>query len=272
MTLAQRDERALWDQFRAACDAIFTARDAKRREADERKTEGRRALEALCAEMEQLAHAGEASEQEIRRRLRELQEQWRAKSGKSEPGMPALESRFRNARTAVDAGLAARARTREAAVWETLAAKERLCEALDARARSGQGEIGAAPDDWSALPALPPAWEQKLAKRREAALEARASPEAAQRHAERMDGAHAPRRNLLLELEMALGLESPAEFQPNRLALQVEQLRNRFQNAAKANVPSPAERLVAWCAEPGVADAADRARFDRILAGVSRLR
>jgi hypothetical protein len=27
----------------AACDAIFTARDAKRREADERKTEGRRA-------------------------------------------------------------------------------------------------------------------------------------------------------------------------------------------------------------------------------------
>jgi hypothetical protein len=270
MTLAQRDERALWDQFRAACDAIFTARDAKRREADERKSENRRALEALCAQMEQLAHAGETSEQDLRRHARELQEQWKVQGGRPEPGMPALESRFRNARTAVDAALAARARSREAAVWETLAAKERLCEALDARVRSGGN--GAVPDEWAALPPLPPAWERKLARRRDAALEALANPEATQRHVRLMDGAQATRRDLLLELEMALGLASPAELQPNRLALQVEQLRNRFQNAAKANAPSPAERLVAWCAEPGVAEAADRARFDRILAGAARLR
>jgi hypothetical protein len=220
--------------------------------------------------MEQLAHAGETSEQDLRRHARELQEQWKVQGGRPEPGMPALESRFRNARTAVDAALAARARSREAAVWETLAAKERLCEALDARVRSGGN--GAVPDEWAALPPLPPAWERKLARRRDAALEALANPEATQRHVRLMDGAQATRRDLLLELEMALGLASPAELQPNRLALQVEQLRNRFQNAAKANAPSPAERLVAWCAEPGVAEAADRARFDRILAGAARLR
>jgi hypothetical protein len=35
--LAQRDERALWEEFRAACDAVFTARNAKRKEEDERR-------------------------------------------------------------------------------------------------------------------------------------------------------------------------------------------------------------------------------------------
>ena len=53
--LAQRDERALWERFRAACDAVFEARHAKRKEEDGRKTEGRRALEDTCAQLEQLA-------------------------------------------------------------------------------------------------------------------------------------------------------------------------------------------------------------------------
>ncbi len=145
MTLAQRDERALWEQFRAACDAVFSAREAKRKEADGRKGESRRALEAICAELEQLARATDKDDQELRRALRELQEQWKKASGGSEPGMQALESRFRNARSAVDATLAARARSREAAVWQTLAAKERLCEGLDALVRSG-----ASPEDAAA--------------------------------------------------------------------------------------------------------------------------
>ncbi len=78
--------------------------------------------------------------------------------------------------------------------------------------------------------------------------------------------------NALLELEMALGLDSPGELQAQRLALQVRQLRDRFKSAATAPELSPADRLVAWCAEPGVADARDRERAQRAFAAMERLR
>jgi hypothetical protein len=278
MSLAQRDERALWEEFRAACDAVFEARQSRRREEDSRKSEGRRALEELCAEVERLAHAGDKDEQEIRRTLRDLQEQWKHKSSGTEPGMAGLESRFRNARSAVDGMLTARARSREAAVWTTLAAKERLCEEQDALVRSSASTGDAAAQAavgrqrWDALPALPTAWEKQLAARRDAALHALAQPDALAACQARIEQGAGPRREILLELEMALGLPSPAELQPQRLALQVQQLRNRFQDATTAGTRTPAERLVAWCAAPGITEAGDRERSARIFAAVERLR
>ena len=56
-TLAQRDERVLWEKFRAACNAVFDAREAKRKQEDVVKHESHRALEAICLELEQLAAA-----------------------------------------------------------------------------------------------------------------------------------------------------------------------------------------------------------------------
>jgi len=44
LPLAQGDERALWEQFRAGCDAVFSARQTKRKEEHSRKHEHRRAL------------------------------------------------------------------------------------------------------------------------------------------------------------------------------------------------------------------------------------
>ena len=66
------------------------------------------------------------------------------------------------------------------------------------------------------------------------------------------------------------GLDIPSELQAQRLALQVKKLRDRFQTGAGAN--TPAERLVAWCAMPGVAEARDRQRVDRLFAKVGRVR
>jgi hypothetical protein len=77
---------------------------------------------------------------------------------------------------------------------------------------------------------------------------------------------------MLLELETALGLETPAEFQAQRLALQVQQLRNRFQDATRTSALTPGERLLAWCAEPGVADERDRQRIGAVFAAIERLR
>jgi DNA repair protein SbcC/Rad50 len=278
LALAQRDERVLWEQFRAACDAVFTARDAKRKEEDGRKHESRRALDELCAEMEKLAAAADKSDQDLKRQARELQDQWKKLTGKFDPALQGVESRFKHARTAVDAMLTARTRSREAAVWQTLAAKERLCEQLDSLVRAGAGADESAlgtpstQEQWLALPALPPAWEPRMAARRDAAVEALATAETSAAHRDRVESGAAARSDALLELEMALGLDSPAEFQAQRLALQVRQLRDRFQSSGTASAASPADRLVAWCATPGVADARDRARAERVFSAMEKLR
>jgi len=66
------------------------------------------------------------------------------------------------------------------------------------------------------------------------------------------------RQEMLLGLELLFGLESPPELQAQRRALQLKQLRERFQGAATTGANSAGDRLLLWCAEPGVADARDR--------------
>jgi hypothetical protein len=268
--LAGRDERALWERFRAACNAVFEARDSQRKEVDHRRHEQRRAFEQLCEQAEQLSHADETGEEDIRRSLRELQQQWRdAAAAQSVP--PALESRFRAARSAVEALLKARSRGKEAAVWQALLAKAQLCEELDAALAAeppmpvdGQALRGR----WQALPALPEGWEKTMIARRDQALSALDSDDARYEQLDRIDDGVAVRRDALLELELALGLPSPAELAKERLAVQVKQLRSRFKAAPGGG--SAGEILLAWCATPGVADARDRSRCEKIVESLQR--
>ncbi|MGZ8203656.1 MAG: DUF349 domain-containing protein, partial [Burkholderiales bacterium] len=267
VTLTQRDERALWEQFRAACDAVFEAREAKRKQEDVLKREARGALESICVQLEQLALATDKEEQHLRRELRDLQEQWMHRARTSDSELRGLQSRFTNAKVATEAVLSARARAREAAVWRNLAAKERLCEELDRLVRSGEGsaDAAAAHAQWTAITVLPAAWEKAMIGRRDAALRALGDEAAAAAHVMRIERGTESRREMLLELELLLGLECPVELQAQRRALQVKQLRERFQGAAPAGANSAGERLLAWCAQPGVADALDRPRCERVF-------
>ena len=272
LALPQRDERALWEQFRAACDAVFQARLAKRKQEDDRQHEDRRAVEDICVQVEQLASATDKDDQHLRRVLRELQDQWKQRARAPGPALRGLELRFTNAKTAVESALSARARAREAAVWQTLAAKERLCEELDSllRSRGGAADPAAATAQWAALPALPAVWEKAMLARRDAALRALADETAGAAYVARMDEGAESRRETLLGLEMLLGLESPPDLQARRFELQVKQLRDRFQSAATIGANTAGERLLAWCAQPGVADAGDRQRSDRVFSTMER--
>ena len=84
----------------------------------------------------------------------------------------------------------------------------------------------------------------------------------------RIESCAESRREMLLEVELLLGLECPPELQGQRRALQLKQLRERFQGGATPGAHSAGERLVAWCAQPGVTDALDRQRFERVLSAM----
>jgi hypothetical protein len=267
--LAQRDERGLWDRFRAACDAVFAARHEKHKEVVGRKQEGRRGLEEVCVQLEALARATEKDEKEVRAALRDLQDRWRAGTRSPDPSLRALEGRFRSAVKGVEGALSARARSREAAVWKTLAGKDQLCQEVESAVLGGAGAEGAGAirERWQALPELPAAWEKKMLARRDAALGALADAAA---YRPKLEGGAAARREALLELEMAFGLESPADLQPQRLALQVQMLKERFGGGAAAL--SASDRLLAWCAQPGVVDGRDGERRDRLFAAMGQPR
>ena len=271
--LGQRDERALWEEFRAACDAVFTARNAKRKEDDERRQGKERAVEEVVVALERLKDATDKDDAEVRRALREAQDQWRQQTARAGVGVSgprsAMETRFRNAKSAVETMLSSRGRSREAAVWQTLAAKERLCEALDRSVVDGAGGADVE-SNWAALPALPPASEQKMMARRDAALAALADSAAAGKYRQRIEEGAAARREWLLELEMMLKLESPPDMQAMRLALQVKQLKERFSSASSGGAKTPADLILQWCAQPGVANASDRQRCDRVFAAIAR--
>lgn len=278
ISLLQRDERMLWDEFRGACDAVFKAREDRRKQEDSRKSDARQALEAICAELDRLASAKDKPEQEVRRELRALQEQWRTKAPRSDPSLRGVEARFRNVRAAVETALAARARSRESAVWQTFAAKERLCEELDGMIRDGiepaEAQLHAASvnERWGELPSLSSAWEQTLTARRDAAHKALADASQYAAYRERMDQSVKRRQEALLELELLLGLDSPPEFQSERLALQVRQLRDRFQNAAAVGPEAAVERLREWAGQPGVLEPRDRGRIERVFTTIGRRR
>jgi hypothetical protein len=274
LTLIPRDERALWEQFRAACDAVFEAREAKRKQAEVLKREARAALENICMQLEQLALATEAKDQDLRGVLRTLQEQWTHRTRSSDAESRSLQARFTNAKMAVEAALSARARTRAAAVWRDLAAKERVCEELDRVLLSGEdsADAAAAHARWSALAVLPAAWEKAMIGRRDAALGALGDKVAGVAHVVRIETGAESRRKMLLEAELLLGLECPPELQGQRRALQLKQLRDRFQGAALAGANNAGERLLAWCAQPGVVDARDRQRCERVFSAMEQVR
>ena len=268
--LAGRDERALWERFRAACNAVFEARDSQRKEVDNRRREQRRAFDELCAQAEQLSHAADVGEDEVRRSLRELQQKWRDAAA-TQPVPPALESRFRAARGAVEGTLKARSRGKEAAVWQALLAKTALCEELDAALAADPPTVVDAESlhgRWSALPALPEGWEKAMVARRDQALAAFDNDEARYDQLDRIDDGVASRRDALLELELALGLPSPGDLAKERLAVQVRKLNSRFKAATGGG--SAADVLLAWCATPGVADARDRGRCEKIVEALQR--
>ena len=108
--------------------------------------------------------------------------------------------------------------------------------------------------------------------RRDTALRALADQTVAAGHVMRIERGSESRREMLLGLELLLGLESPPELQPQRRALQLKQLQERFQGAATTGANSAGDRLLLWCAEAGVADARDRQRCERVFSAIEHAR
>jgi hypothetical protein len=239
-------DQAQWKTFRAAIDAVFAKLDAVRAERTARDADAHARAEALCGEIEQLV---QAESPPPRAELSRIAAEWDSLGVRDD----ALQLRFRAAQSALREAELGRERANRRTPYEAWLARYRLCR--DAERSAGDAE------------ALRAAWET-------AARSDIASPSLESRFGIALDRA-APiattdddsARDVLVRIEILGGVESPAEDQERRRALQIERLSARMRGTAAATTAQQElnELLERWT--DLATDSADLdARLERALA------
>ncbi len=257
LPLARAVETALWSDFKAAVDAVFGAREAAFSARDAQFKAGSTERAALIEQLE--AVPADAPPADFKRTLAEVDAAWQRAAPPLRQDAAGLDAHYRRLRDALRERITGHARRQWQATCDSLSAKLALCVEQEA-----QADPAAARADlsrrWSAHSPLPPAWEQALAHR--AALDG--SP---QRGAARTAAAT---DDLLLQLEMAFELATPAAHQAARRDLKLQAMKAALEGrpAAKAAPLTPGQALAVLLGRAAL----DASQGDRLAAVVSALR
>jgi hypothetical protein len=249
LPLPRREENALWSAFKAATDAVFTARDAARAA---RESEANAPLKAREAIIDTLLALPAENVGQIKRAMAEADNAWRSSPRIHGPHAAKLEARFRAARDAASRRLREFAERAAQARYDALIAAMVLCAEREASPDSPELETR-----WNALTDLPAAWKTAMDSRFKgtSASKPQALPDT------------------LLNLEVALGLESPPEFEAARRQLKMNALKFAMENRrAGAATPADIERWLLEAAATPRPDELSRARLEKIIAAVQARR
>ncbi len=267
--LPRRDENALWAAFKSATDAIFTARDTARAANEAEFSAKLKAREVIIDGLSALRHAATAAD--IKRSMADADTAWRAAPDVPKAHAAKLDARYRAARDAASQRIGELAAHAAQARYDALMAKMALCEAreqlLDAADSNGTLSEEQAFDleaRWNAITEFPDAWKSKL-NARFAGIGA--APESIAAKSGKNVTGGLP--DLLLNLEVACNLETPAEFQAARQLLKIRALKNAMEGRqATVTTPADIERWLLDAAASPRADETSRARLAKIIAAV----
>jgi hypothetical protein len=262
LPLERKAEQALWQRFRAACDAVFAQRKEGAHAADAERRAHEAAKEALCARLEEAAPG--ATPSSAGRLLREAAAEWHAIGPVPRAHEARIDKRYHAAVAQVQhhadvarraAGLAQAALVRERLrlVQELEAA---LANPLDERADPAPWA-----ERWNAMPAPDGDSARALQERFDAAVGALASGREA--YARVLEQNRVTLLHELLRLEIAAGIDSGPEFARERLKLQVEVLQTSLKSGHKP--AGHAAELRQLLALPALLDARTASRIEHLL-------
>jgi hypothetical protein len=269
MPLPRRDENALWTAFKTATDSIFTARDAARAVSEAEFAAKLKAREEVIARVAALSAMTAAAD--IKRAMAEADSAWRACDEAPKSHAAKLDARYRGARDVATKRLGELATHAAQARYDALIAKMALCDEreklLDAQDSNGTLSEEQAIDlesRWNAVEHLPDAWKSKLDARCSGAGASAAAPAA-------KPGKHADENvlDILLNLEVACGMDTPAEFLAARQHLKIRALKNAMEGRQTAlTTPADIERWLLDAAAHPRPDDSSRVRLAKIIAAV----
>ena len=262
LPLAREVENALWTQFKEAIDGVFSLRDAvfKARDADLKANQAAREalIERLCALNQDTPPA------DIKRSVAEAEMEWRKAGEAPKSEVARLEAQFRAACGAALQHVAASAQRIWNATFDALLAKVALCEEIEDNALDII-PIADVESRWGALPVLPQSWEQPLNVRFRAVIE---------------NGSDAPSAgavlmpnetldSILLRLEAALAIPSPAAFQAARQTLKLQAMKSVLEGGRATTVSKiEIEKMTTCVLGSAHTDAVQRQRLDTIIAAL----
>ncbi|MFA9219320.1 MAG: DUF349 domain-containing protein, partial [Sphingomonadaceae bacterium] len=270
LPLERKAEQALWQRFRAACDAIFTKRKEVAHAADHERKAHLHAREAICAELESASFSGDDKAQlaAIAKALRDAATAWHAAGIVPRASEQKITQRYQSAVTAVQGQADAIKRRAGAAQANALRDKLRLCQALEAELAASPQAPAMAQDEWDArwkaLPVLAADYERTLQGRFAAGLSAlQAGGATRASFAALLERNSAQLLNEVLRLEIVAGVDSGVEFARDRLKMQVEVLQSSLKSGQKPLTQSA--QYLQLCAMPALADARTTSRIEQLF-------
>ncbi|MGB9990891.1 DUF349 domain-containing protein [Pseudoduganella rhizocola] len=267
LPLERKSEQALWQKFRAACDAVFAQRKESAHAADHERKAHLHAREAICAGLESASFEGDdkAVQAAIGKALRDAASAWQASGTVPRAAEQRIEQRYKAAVAGLHAQADAIRKRAGAAQANAMRDKLRLTQALEhaiAAPEAIDAQDWAA--RWQALPALAADYERALRSRFDAALKA-AAGEASERaaYAGELEANRSRLLSEVLRLEIVAGIDSGAEFARDRLKMQVEVLQSSLKSGQKP--ASQATQFQQLCAMPALVDDRTASRIEQLF-------
>ena len=266
LPLERKTEQALWQRFRAACDAAFAKRKESAHAADAERRAHQDAKDAISARLEQAAASLDAAG--AGKLLREAAAEWHAIGPVPRANEAKVEKRYHAAVAALQHHVDVAKRNAGKAQATALRDKLRLCQELESMLADPAADPAA--NDWAArwaaLPSVGAEYERALKGRLDAALAAVGAQREA--YAAKLEQNRATLLHEVLRLEIAAGIDSGSEFARERLKLQVETLQSSLKSGQKP--ATAATQFQQLCALAALADERTVARIDHLFARISK--
>jgi hypothetical protein len=263
LPLERKDEQALWQKFRSACDALFAKRKEVAAVADADRKQHLSEKEALCGKLEAAVNEPLAA---IHAVMREVKEAW----GKVGPVPRAqenqIDSRLHKAYAALQVQIDAAKRIAAENEKNALVNKLRLCIAVETALIAQTEAEPANAEQWQVLPTLANDIERILRARFDLGVQSWQARDAAYRAT--LDGNRAALLHSLLRLEILTGVESPAELSRERLQMQVDVLQTTLKSGAVTN---KRDLLKDLCKLPAAVDAQTTRRIEALVGRLNAL-
>ena len=268
--LPRFDENTLWAAFKTAIDAIFTARDAARAASEATVSAQLNAREEIIGSL--VAASSMSSASDIKRAVADTDTAWRAGSDVARPLQAKLDTRYRVAREGATKRLGELALRASQTRFDALIAAMALCHEREVTHDSDHAISAEQTADvevrWNAIEHLPEAWKAQLEARFRKArmsgtgLSGSAPASASGKHAD------AALPDTLLNLEVACGIDSPAEFLVARQHLKIRALKSAMEGRQTVNTPADMERWLLEAAAYPRPDKLSRERLAKVIAAV----
>lgn len=231
-----KDDRKYWEEFRAACDALFKERDQARKASRSEAEDGLKASTEILHRLEQLLELEEAALRDSRALFAALQRDFQqALSPKLRKQRQQLMDRFTALTRKIESRFRRLPDKKQVQVLAALEAKSTACLALEQRL-SGCADSDALrgaiadfdKDAWQQQDSCGiEDFDQRMAARLDALLGV-GSPAQWQ---QLVTNTEQQARRQLVEAEIRANLESPAQDRSLRMELQLKQLQSSFGKA-----------------------------------------